>query len=145
MNLSSWLHLVESIAPLALAMTPLAPIAPWVTIGIQTAERIPGASGPQKLALAKTIVSAGVAATNAQAGEQEIDPTLIDSALSSGISAVVDAVNVVHAAQDEKIADAIKVVAAPLVTAIPPTIPVLTAVPPPLQPTATLPAKVVAK
>lgn len=96
MNLLSWLKLVESIGPLVLATTPLAPIAPFVVTGIQFAEQIPGADGPTKLAIATQIVNIGVAATNAQIGHQKIDPALVNTAVTSGITAVVSAVKVVE-------------------------------------------------
>lgn len=116
-NLSQWLNLVESIAPIVLLATPLAPIAPFVILGIKTAEQIPGATGPQKLALAKTIVSAGVQATNAQAGHVEIDPVQIDTAVTSGINAVIASINVVQAAKAENAAEAADAVA-PVVPAV---------------------------
>lgn len=105
-NLSQWLALVEQISPIILLATPLAPIAPFVALGIKTAEQLPGATGAQKLALAKTIVSAGVAATNAQAGHVEVDPALVDSAVSSGIAAVVATANLVQAAKAENATEA---------------------------------------
>ncbi len=105
MNLSSWIKLVEVIAPVVLAATPLAPLAPFVALGIKTAEQIPGASGESKLALATNIVNTAVLATNAQAGHQEVDPALVGQALSSGIATVVAAVNVVHAAKAENVAE----------------------------------------
>lgn len=104
-NLGSWLKIVEQVAPLVLAATPAAPIAPFVAIGIQTAEKIPGASSADKLALATTIAQAGIAATNAQAGHTEIDPTAANAALASGISAVVNVANLVHDAKAEDAAE----------------------------------------
>lgn len=96
MNIPSWLHLVEQLGPLALAATPLAPAVPFIILGIKTAEQLEGATGPQKLEIAKQIVSVGVAGANAQAGHNILDPALTDKAIASGISAVVDAVNLVH-------------------------------------------------
>ena len=108
MNFAGWLKLVEQIAPIALAVTPLAPIAPFIALGIKTAEQIPGASGADKLALATTIAQAGVAATNAQAGHQEIDPVLVSQAIAQGIGTVVAVVNTVHAAKAEDAAEVSK-------------------------------------
>jgi hypothetical protein len=96
-----WLKVVEKIAPLVLAATPLAPIVPFVILGIQTAEQIPGATGEQKLALATQIVNTGVAATNAQVGHTEIDPALVNDAVTHGIATVVAAVNLKHTAEAE--------------------------------------------
>lgn len=92
-DIGKFLHLVESIAPLTLALTPLAPAVPFIILGIQTAEKISGASGAQKLMLAQQIVNAGVAGANAQAGHTILDPVLVSEATASGISAVVAAVN----------------------------------------------------
>jgi len=105
MNFAGWLKLVEQIAPIALSVTPLAPIAPFIALGIKTAEQIPGASGADKLALATTIAQSGVAAINAQAGHQEIDPMLVNQAIAQGIGTVVAVVNTVHAAQAEDAAE----------------------------------------
>jgi hypothetical protein len=93
MSFSNWLKLVENFAPIILAATPLAPIAPYVALGIQTAEQIKGATGEQKLALATQIANVGVAATNAQAGKVLIDPNAANSLITNGINAVVAATN----------------------------------------------------
>lgn len=96
MKLPKWLGLVKQLAPLILAVTPLAPIVPWVVVGIQTAEGIEGATGAQKLEIAKAIVSVGVAATNAQVGKVILNPAEADTLVAAGISAVVAATNLVH-------------------------------------------------
>lgn len=96
MSPPNWLRLVGQIAPLILLSTPLAPIAPWVSIGIQVAERIPGATGAQKLEIAKVIARVGVSAANAQAGKVIIDPVAADTMVTDGINAVVAATNIRH-------------------------------------------------
>lgn len=93
MNFKNWLKAVEQIAPIALSATPLAAIAPYVSVGIQAAEQIPGADGPTKLAIAKSIVHIGVAATNAKIGHEALDPTAVDKLVTDGINTVVGAVN----------------------------------------------------
>ena len=105
MDLGKWLKLVEQIAPLALAATPLAPIAPFVAAGVRVAEQVPGADGPTKQAIAKQIVDIGVAATNAQAGHTEIDPDVVHNLVSDGINTVVGAVNLKHASEAEDAAE----------------------------------------
>lgn len=105
MNLKSWLSLVEKVVPLVLAATPAAPLAPFISIGIQAAEQIPGATGSTKLVIAKQIAGIGVAAVNAQAGHQEVDPALIDQVATDGINAVVGVVNLKHANQAEDAAE----------------------------------------
>lgn len=96
MPLTSWLKLVEQLAPIALIGTPLAPLVPAVILGIQTAEQIKGASGQQKLILAQQIVNASVMGANAQAGHQVIDPAAVSDLTAKGISTVVTAVNLAH-------------------------------------------------
>jgi hypothetical protein len=96
MHIPSWLKAVAKIAPTILALTPAAPIAPWVALGIQAAEGIPQASGAQKLEIAKVIAKVGVAAVNAQAGSTVINPAAADELLASSINAVVAATNLAH-------------------------------------------------
>lgn len=93
MSLKSWLDKIKKYAPIILAETPAAPLAPYIAIGIQAAEQIPGASGPAKLEAAKQITHIVVAATNDQAGHQVVDPALVDKLADDAASTVVDAVN----------------------------------------------------
>ncbi len=93
----NWLHLVEQFAPLILAATPLAPLVPFIVIGIREAEHLKGATGPEKLAHAVEITHATIAGVNAQAGKVLVDPVGADDALKHGISTVVDVVNIIHA------------------------------------------------
>ena len=95
----NWLGLIKTLAPIVLAATPLAPIAPFISLGIGEAEQLAGASGPEKLAHAVNIAQTGIAAVNAQAGKDLIDPALSADAISKGISTVVDVTNIVHKAQ----------------------------------------------
>lgn len=96
MSIPAWLKTVLDLTPLILGLTPLAPISPFVAAGITAAEQIPGASGPQKLAIAKAIVNASVQATNVQAGHQVVDPVIIDAAVTNGINTVVAVTNLIH-------------------------------------------------
>lgn len=100
MSTPKWLQIVENIAPIILAATPLAPIAPFVALGIRVAEGIPGATADQKLVIAKSIASVGVQAANAQAGKEVIDTKAADTLVTSGINAVVAATNLRH--QEDK-------------------------------------------
>lgn len=99
MTLSNWLRLVEQIAPIVLLATPAAPLAPFVAAGIKAAESVEGASGAQKLAIAKTIAGVGAEAVNAQAGVVVVDPQVLDATITNGINTVVGAANLIHAAQ----------------------------------------------
>lgn len=94
-----WLKLVADVTPIALQFFPGgAALAPIVALGIQTAEAIPGLSGPQKLAHAQQLVAVGVAASNQVAGKQLIDPQLANTVSAHVISSVVQITNDLHAA-----------------------------------------------
>lgn len=95
----NWLKLVADLAPIVLQFVPGgAALAPIVAVAIQTAEAIPGASGPDKLASAQTLVTAGVAATNQIAGKTVVDPVLVGTISAHVISSIVQLTNDVHAA-----------------------------------------------
>ncbi len=90
-----WLRVLAIVGPKVLMFTPLAPIAGIVVGAIQTAESIPGATGPQKKALVQELVSAGVQATNTLAGKTIIDPAVAQAASGSAIDTVVSVANIV--------------------------------------------------
>lgn len=94
MKLPSWLASVIHYTPYALAMTPLAPFAPFVAAGIHAAEQIPSATGEQKLAAAVSIAQAGMLA--AQQAGAHVDAAMTNDAIAEGVNAVVKAVNSVH-------------------------------------------------
>src|SRR6266571_4632113 len=102
--MTNWLQLIEQFAPLVLIATPLAPLAPFIAIGIREAEGIKGATGQEKLTHAVAITKAAVTGVNAQAGKIVIDPTVADDALKHGISTVVDVVKIIQARQAAAIA-----------------------------------------
>lgn len=91
-----WLQTVAHVAPMILSFTPLAPIAGAVSLGIQAAEQIPGATGEQKKALVQQIVALGAQATNAQAGKTVIDPTEAATVANTAIDTVVGVANIAH-------------------------------------------------
>ena len=97
MKFGAWFTILKRVAPVVLALTPAAPLAPFIAVAIQAAEQIPGASGPTKLAIAREIVKIGVNATNAQIGYAKVDPALVDEAIENGINTVVAIVNAKHA------------------------------------------------
>lgn len=93
----NWLQLVAHLAPVVLSVIPgAAPLAPIVSVAIQTAEAIPNASGPQKLAHAQQLVVDGAAATNAIAGHTVIDPDVAQKVAGEAISTIVDTANIIH-------------------------------------------------
>ena len=99
MKFGTWFTILKRFAPIVLAITPAAPLAPFIATAIQAAEQIPDASGPTKLAIAREIVKISVNATNAQLGYEKVDPALVDQAVEDGINTVVAVVNVKHAAE----------------------------------------------
>lgn len=96
MTLPKWFSILEQLGPIALAFTPLAPIAPLVIAGIRTAEAIPGATGDQKKQLVQQIVAIGAQGANAQAGKSVIDPQAAADSTGSIIDAIVGVTNIVH-------------------------------------------------
>lgn len=101
MNVPKWLQIVQTFAPMVLAFTPAAPLAPFVAAGIQAAEQLPGADGPTKLAIATQIARTGIAATNAQAGKTLIDPALSDAVIQQAIGTTIAVTNLIHAAHPD--------------------------------------------
>lgn len=94
-----WLKLVADLAPVVLQFVPGgAALAPIVALGVQTAEAIPGLTGPQKLAHAQQLVAVGVAATNQVAGKQLVDPAFVNTISAHVIGSVVQLANDIHAA-----------------------------------------------
>lgn len=96
MGLPRWLQTVIQVAPIALAFTPAAPLAPFITAAVHSAEQIPGAKGPQKLAAAVAIAQAGISA--AQAAGVKIDADTTNTDIVAAVNAVVKATNDFHAA-----------------------------------------------
>ena len=96
MNLS-WLKYVETIAPVILSTIPqVAPFVPYISVGIQLAEQIPGATGVQKQQFAVALAQLGAQAANTAAGKTVVDPNAIGTTLDESIDAVVAAVNAAH-------------------------------------------------
>lgn len=91
-----WLEVLKSVAPMVLAFTPLAPIVPAIVVGIAEAEKIPGASGAEKLAHVQKIARQAAEAANAQAGHEVINPDEMDQASAAAISTAVTIVNMTH-------------------------------------------------
>lgn len=93
-----WLALVKALAPVVIAAT--VPhgdmLAQLVIQGITEAESAVGKSGPEKLAIAQSVVDTGIAGVNAAAGKQKIDPAAVHQIVAEGISTTVDIVNQVH-------------------------------------------------
>ena len=94
MDWKSFGHLVEQLAPIALALTGVPPVLiPVVVHGIQVAESF-GGTGAEKKEKAITLVTTAILGTNIAAGKQILDPNAIH-AVSNGIDTVVGVVNLV--------------------------------------------------
>ncbi len=93
MSVASWFSLIAQFAPFILAAIPGVPpgIIPFISAGIQSAETIPGATGPAKLQAAVQIAQAGFGA--AQAAGAHVNATVIGDNLPAATSAVVNIVN----------------------------------------------------
>lgn len=93
----NWVSLVKTIATtvLPLAFPKLAPATPFIVHGIEVAEHM-GGTGQEKLAKAIEITNSGVQATNSIAGHEVISQDAINQVIAAGISAVVNAANVMH-------------------------------------------------
>jgi len=93
-----WLQILAQVGPYVLALTPAAPLTPFVIAGIQAAEHLPGATGDQKKVIAQQIASIGAQGLNTVKGTQVIDPALVADMTKDAIDAVVQVTNAAHAA-----------------------------------------------
>jgi hypothetical protein len=91
MHWKAFARTVGQFAPLILAATPLAPIAPMVALAITKAQTLPHATGAEKLALARDEIKAGIAIHNALNADVEIVPVVADAVIDHAVSLVVDA------------------------------------------------------
>jgi hypothetical protein len=95
MSKLDWLKKLGELAPIVLAMTPLAPIAGPVAAAMHEAEEIHGDdSGAAKLSHVVGIAQQAATAVNAQAGKVVIAPDLIPGATAQIVSAIISVANV---------------------------------------------------
>lgn len=96
-DIGKWLSDVGKLASFILPFIPGLPanLVPFIVNGIQIAETIPNASGPDKLAAAMKEVQNGVAAINT-VKPGSVDPNLVNSAVTNGINTVVAVTNLVN-------------------------------------------------
>ena len=92
-----WKQLIKTLAPIIIPIVaPKAAVAvPFIVHGIEVAESI-GGTGQEKLAKAIELTNVGIQATNQIAGHEVINTDATNAAIAAGISAVVNAANVVH-------------------------------------------------
>jgi hypothetical protein len=97
----NWKALVNVIAGVVLpiAFPPLAAATPFIVKGIDIAENM-GGSKTEKLQKAIEIANAGAQATNQVHGTNVIDVDSMNAMIAAGISAVVNAANVVQHQQN---------------------------------------------
>lgn len=95
-DIGKWLRIAGQFAPQILLLTPLAPIAGQVSVAIQEAEKIPGASGQEKLDHVVKIAQQAASANNAVDTNVQIDPAMIPTATADAVKTVVDTVNGIH-------------------------------------------------
>ena len=89
----SWLTALKFFGPMVLGFTKAAPIAPFIVSAIESAEALVGATGTEKLAHAKALVRTSVAAVNAQAGKQVVDPNVPDKIIDDAVALVISITN----------------------------------------------------
>lgn len=94
-----WKTILHLAVPLVCAVVPgAAPLTPLILAGISEAESLSGASGAEKKAHALNLVATGIAATNAAAGKEILEPIATSATASAVIDSVVGVTNLVHAA-----------------------------------------------
>lgn len=93
-----WLHILEAVAPAALAFTPAAPFIPAVIAGVKLAQA-KGGTGAEKKALAMDTamkIAEGVDAVRAGT----VDPATLSKVVSDGIETAVGVTKLVHKGPD---------------------------------------------
>ena len=100
-TLNKWLAIAQYLAPVVLATVPggekIAPFVPLVSAGIQEAEQIPNASGPEKKAHVIDLAMAAFQTLQAT-GKLHMDAAQFQSTVGAGVDATVGVVNLVHQA-----------------------------------------------
>jgi hypothetical protein len=94
MNWKALINVIASVV-LPIAFPPLAAATPFIIHGIDVAENL-GGTGPEKLQKAVEIANAGAAAANQIHGSELINVDAMNQTVAAGISAVVNAANMVH-------------------------------------------------
>ena len=97
---SKFAHIAEKLAPVILPFVPGLPpeLIPLITSGIQAAEQIPAANGPQKRAHVLFLVHDGLDGVNALHGTTLVPSDALTASVDAGITAVVSSVNAIRAA-----------------------------------------------
>ena len=102
----AWLLIAEQLAPLILGFIPQLRKHPEVVAataqGIQIAEGIPGATGPQKKDAVVQLVSTGIQTANTVSGSTVIDHDSTVAAVSAGIDATIATINAIHSIGGKK-------------------------------------------
>jgi hypothetical protein len=100
-TVNKWLTLAQFLAPAVLMAVPhgdkIAPFVPVITSGIQEAEQIPGASGPEKKAHVMNLAMAAFQ-TLQRSGKVHLDVGQFQSVIGAGIDATVGTIDLVHQA-----------------------------------------------
>lgn len=96
--MKKWLALAKLLAPIIITSVKpeLAPIVGEVTDAIVEAEQIKGATGPQKLEHVTKIAINTAKTINVAKGKEIINVDELSSAINSGITTVVRAINIVN-------------------------------------------------
>ena len=89
-----WIHVLELVAPTALALTPAAPFIPAVLAGIKLAEAKGGTAAEKKALAVETAVAIGQGVEGIKAGT--IDPETLGRVVDHGIETAVGVANLIH-------------------------------------------------
>lgn len=93
-----WKQIVAFVLPLVIETKApkLKPLIPVIAQGIQDAEALIDASGPEKAAHVKALAQTAATGINAVAGRMVVDPSLVGTVGASAISLTVDIANRIH-------------------------------------------------
>lgn len=97
--MSKWLTILKVLGPAIIATTVPggALIAPLIVTAIAEAEKIRGASGPEKKAAVIELVKVGVAGVNAASkGKVTIDPVAAAKTASAAIDTTIGVINLIR-------------------------------------------------
>ena len=95
-KLGGFLSILARVGPMALAFTPLAPIAGPVVEAIAHAAALKGASNEEKRAHVKALAVVAADALNVKEGRVVLDPAVVESTADHAITTAYEAAKLIH-------------------------------------------------
>lgn len=94
---ASWIQTVLSLLPMVLAFIPKLPptLIPAIIQGIQEAEQLPGAKGPEKKAHVLALVDLAIQGINAAKRKTVLDPVAVTPVVDHAIDVGIGVANLV--------------------------------------------------